>query len=169
MIFALLLKNWKIALIGVVLLLFVSVCGAYAWQRGNLIKSKADLADMTIQKEAQDALVVTLQKNLEDAKKHVKRVEVIKWKDRIVTEVITRIVPADSPIVTPIITATPEEKEVCKRYVQREEKTQKQMASVRDAAALITDFYNGVRTAEDYNKIRAEVLSKTDTAQPATP
>jgi hypothetical protein len=158
------LQNWKLVLVGVLVLALAGVAGAYSWQRGNLVKAKADLADMTAQKEAAVALTGVLRKNLEDAKAHVQRVEVIKYRDRIVTEVVTITVPADVPIIPPVIVATPEEKEVCKRYAEREEKNRVQMVAVQDAATLITDYYNGMRSDEDYNKIRAKVLSQTNAA-----
>ncbi len=157
------LQNWKLCLVGVLIIALAGVGGAYSWQRGNLVKAKADLADMTAQKEAAVVLTRVIRKNLEDAKAHAQRVEVIKYRDRIVKEVVTVTVPADVPIIPPVTVATPEEKEVCKRYVEREEKNRVQMVAVKDAAALITDYYNGMRTTEDYNKIRAKVLSQTST------
>mgnify|MGYP001373141688 CR=1 FL=1 len=157
MILAWVIRNWRIALVLAILLAFSGVCSAYLWQRTSLAKVKAEVAAIEKANEEQAALIGSLRTGIAEAKKHQKRVEVIKYKDRIIRETIN--VPSD-PVT---IVATPEELEVCKRYVENEKQRQDQLAAVYRGAGLITDFYNGVYP-EGSDKIRATILPQTSEA-----
>lgn len=152
----------------VLAIVFGGLVTAYAWQKSTIAKKQSIIEDLQWESRLKQKEVDTLRQNIKDIEGHVKRVEVIRYKSNVIKEYVAVTVKPEIPIVSAPIVATQTEKEVCKRYVERETKSNKQMESVQAAARVITDYYNDKLHTEDYSKIRAEILSKTYPSGSAT-
>ena len=69
------ITNWKLVLIGVLLLAIASLAAAYEWQRASLVKSQAAVTTLTADVAARDAQIAAQTKNLADIKVQMAKIQ----------------------------------------------------------------------------------------------
>jgi hypothetical protein len=146
-----LITNWKLVLVGVLLLALAGLSAAYAWQRVSLQEAKDDKEWAEHLTELQKAKADALAQNLADIKAHQDRVRVVEKEVTKIKEVIREV-----PVVT-----------FAGNCEQTEEVRKNEAENIQRIARGIADYFNtGVLPADFHTGDRGEVLSPADKADP---
>lgn len=139
------LANWKLVLIGLLVLAITGLFAAYQWQRSSLVASKATIEAQRIEIAGRDAQIEAQKKNLEAIKKHQARVQTITKEVQVIKEVIREV-----PVVS---------------FGGNCEGENADAEKIKVAAANIATLFNGSSLrSEDSNGGGGEVLPETDKA-----
>jgi hypothetical protein len=85
------IANWKLVLIGLLVLALTGLFAVYSWQKSSLVASKATIKAQEIEIAGRDARIAAQQRNIEDIKKHGQRVQTITKSVQVIKEVIKEI------------------------------------------------------------------------------
>jgi len=144
-----LITNWKLVLVGVLLLALAGLSAAYAWQRVSLQEAKDDKEWAEHLTELQKAKADALAQNLADIKAHQARVQVVEKEVIKIRDVIREI-----PVVT-----------FAGNCEQTEEVRKNEAENIQRIARGIADYFNTGVLPEDFHAgDRGEVLSPADKA-----
>jgi len=143
------LANWKLVLIGLLVLAITGLFAAYSWQKLSLVASKATIEAQKVEIAGRDAQIAAQKRNIEAIKKHQARVQTITKEVEVVREVIKEV-----PVVS-----------FGGNCEGNEGEPNADAEKIEVAAASIADLFNsrGMRP-EDSNGGGGEVLPKTDKA-----
>jgi Cu2+-containing amine oxidase len=143
MMITILLSNWKLVLVGVLLMAIAALSAAYAWQRVSLQEARDDKEWAEHLTELQKAKADALAQNLADVKAHQARVQVVEKEVIKIREVIREV-----PVVT-----------FAGNCEQTEEARNNEAENIQRIARGIADYFNtGVLPADFHAGDRGEVL-----------
>jgi len=143
-------SNWKLVLLGLLLLVISGLTTAYLWQRTSLIAVQDKNKQLEMLSEQQQAQIEVQKQNLIEIAKHQKRVQIVEKEVNTIREIIREV---------PQVGFGGD-------CAKDEETRKKDAEKLRIAAGNISDYFNTRRVpqAATNSSGGGEVLSQTDKA-----